>query len=105
MNPADYGWLVLLTPLIGLGFNIAVGPSVSRRVVAWVASLSILAGFVLSLLAFIDLLSRDDSQRAFVSTGLGMPASLILRASSSSSFGVSSRSPSSFWIAFICSLR
>jgi NADH-quinone oxidoreductase subunit L len=69
MNAADYGWLVLLTPLIGLGFNIAVGPSVSRRVVAWAASLSILAGFVLSLLAFIDLLSRDDSQRALVSTG------------------------------------
>ena len=61
MNAADYGWLVLLTPLLGLGFNIAVGASVSRRVVAWAASLSILAGFVLSLLAFFDLLSRDDS--------------------------------------------
>ena len=47
MNAADYGWLVLLTPLLGLGFNIAVGASVSRRVVAWAASLSILAGFVL----------------------------------------------------------
>jgi NADH-quinone oxidoreductase subunit L len=69
MNAADYGWLVLLTPLLGLGFNIAVGPSVSRRVVAWAASLSILAGFVLSLLAFFDLLSRDDSKRAIVSTG------------------------------------
>ncbi len=69
MNAADYGWLVLLTPLLGLGFNIAVGASVSRRVVAWAASLSILAGFVFSLLAFFDLLSRDDSQRAIVSTG------------------------------------
>jgi NADH-quinone oxidoreductase subunit L len=69
VNAADYGWLVLLTPLLGLGFNIAVGASVSRRVVAWAASLSILAGFVLSLLAFFDLLSRDDSQRAIVSTG------------------------------------
>jgi NADH-quinone oxidoreductase subunit L len=69
MNAADYGWLVLLTPLLGLGFNIAVGPSVSRRWVAWGASLSILAGFVFSLLAFIDLLSRDDSRRAIVSTG------------------------------------
>ena len=69
MNAADYGWLVLLTPLIGLAFNIGVGPSVSRRTVAWAASLSILAGFVLSLLAFIDLLGRDDSQRAIVSTG------------------------------------
>ncbi|HET6172212.1 MAG TPA: NADH-quinone oxidoreductase subunit L [Gaiellales bacterium] len=69
MNAADYGWLVLLTPLIGLGFNMAVGPSVSRRVVAWGASLSILGGFVFSLLAFIDLLTRDDSQRAIVSTG------------------------------------
>jgi NADH-quinone oxidoreductase subunit L len=69
MNAADYGWLVLLTPLLGVGFNIAVGPSVSRRVVAWSASLSILAGFVLSLLAFLDLLSRDDSRRAIVSTG------------------------------------
>jgi NADH-quinone oxidoreductase subunit L len=69
MNAGGYGWLVLLTPLIGLGFNIAVGPSVSRRVVAWGASLSILGGFVFSLLAFIDLLSRDDSRRAIVSTG------------------------------------
>jgi NADH-quinone oxidoreductase subunit L len=69
MNAGDYGWLVLLTPLVGLAFNIAVGPSVSRRFVAWAASLSILAGFVFSLLAFIDLLSRDDSQRAIVSTG------------------------------------
>ena len=69
MNAADYGWLVLLTPLIGLAFNIGVGPSVARRTVAWAASLSILAGFVLSLLAFIDLLGRDDSQRAIVSTG------------------------------------
>ena len=25
MNAASYGWLVLLTPLLGLGFNIAVG--------------------------------------------------------------------------------
>ena len=32
-------------------------------------------------------------------------ASLHRRASSSSSFGVSSSSPSSFWMAFICSLR
>ena len=62
MNAGDYGWLVLLTPLVGLAFNIAVGPSVSRRFVAWAASLSILAGFVFSLLAFIDLLSRDDSR-------------------------------------------
>ncbi|MDX6573094.1 MAG: NADH-quinone oxidoreductase subunit, partial [Gaiellales bacterium] len=69
MNAADYGWLVLLTPLLGLGFNIAVGPSVSRRFVAWGASLSILAGFVFSLLAFVDLLGRDDSRRAIVSTG------------------------------------
>jgi NADH-quinone oxidoreductase subunit L len=69
MNAGGYGWLVLLTPLLGVGFNIAVGPSVSRRFVAWAASLSILAGFVFSLLAFIDLLSRDDSQRAIVSTG------------------------------------
>jgi len=69
MNAADYGWLVLLSPLIGLAFNIGVGPSVSRRAVAWVASLSVLGGFVCSLLAFIDLLTRDDSQRAIVSTG------------------------------------
>jgi NADH-quinone oxidoreductase subunit L len=69
MNAADYGWLVLLSPLLGLAFNIAIGPSVSRRAVAWAASLSVLAGFVLSVLAVIDLLSRDDSQRAIVSTG------------------------------------
>jgi NADH-quinone oxidoreductase subunit L len=69
MNAGGYGWLVLLTPLLGVGFNIAVGPSVSRRVVAWAASLSILAGFACSLLAVGDLLSRDDSQRAIVSTG------------------------------------
>ena len=37
--------------------------------VTWVASLSVLAGFVLSLLALIDLLTRDDSQRSIVSTG------------------------------------
>jgi NADH-quinone oxidoreductase subunit L len=69
MNAADYGWLVLLSPLLGLAFNIGIGPSVSRRAVAWAASLSVLAGFVLSVLAVIDLLSRDDSQRAIVSTG------------------------------------
>jgi NADH-quinone oxidoreductase subunit L len=69
MNAADYGWLVLLTPLLGLGFNIAVGSSVSSRLVARVASLSVLAGFVLSVLALIDLLTRDDSQRSLVSTG------------------------------------
>jgi len=39
------------------------------------------------------------------STGFGIPASAILRAISSRSFGASSMSPSSFWIAFICSLR
>ncbi|MDX6562854.1 MAG: NADH-quinone oxidoreductase subunit [Gaiellales bacterium] len=69
MNAADYGWLVLLSPLVGLAFNIGVGPSVSRRAVSWAASLSVLAGFVFSLLAFIDLLGRDDSRRAIVSTG------------------------------------
>jgi NADH-quinone oxidoreductase subunit L len=69
MNAADYGWLVLLTPLLGLAFNIGVGPSVSRRAVGWAASLSVLAGFVFSLLACIDLLGRDDSRRAIVSTG------------------------------------
>jgi NADH-quinone oxidoreductase subunit L len=69
VNAGGYGWLVLLTPLLGLGFNIAVGPSISKRAVAWSASLAILGGFVFSLLAFIDLLSRDDSQRAIVSTG------------------------------------
>jgi NADH-quinone oxidoreductase subunit L len=69
MNAADYGWLVLLSPLLGLAFNIGVGPSVSRRAVGWAASLSVLGGFVFSLLAFLDLLTRDDSQRAIVSTG------------------------------------
>ena len=33
MNAGDYGWLVLLSPLLGLAFNIGVGPSVSRRAV------------------------------------------------------------------------
>jgi NADH-quinone oxidoreductase subunit L len=69
MNGADYGWLVLLSPLVGLAFNIGIGPSVSRRAVSTVASLSVLAGFVLSVLALIDLLGRDDSRRAIVSTG------------------------------------
>jgi NADH-quinone oxidoreductase subunit L len=69
VNAADYGWLVLLMPLLGFGFNIAVGGSVPRRVVAWAASLSVLAAFVFSLLAFVDLLSREDSQREFVSVG------------------------------------
>ena len=45
MNASSYGWLVLLTPLLGLAFNIAIGlerlePRSSTRV----ASLSILAG-------------------------------------------------------------
>jgi NADH-quinone oxidoreductase subunit L len=69
MNAGDLGWLVLLSPLVGLAFNIAVGPSVSRRAVTWFASLSILAGFVLSVLALIDLLGRDDAQRQIVSVG------------------------------------
>jgi NADH-quinone oxidoreductase subunit L len=69
MNAADYGWLVLLSPLVGLAFNIGIGPSVSRRMVGWVASLSVLGGFVFAVLACIDLLTRDDSQRAIVSTG------------------------------------
>ncbi len=69
MNAGDYGWLVLLCPLLGLAFNIGVGPSVTRRAVAWVASLSILASFVFSLLATIDLLRRGDEERAIVSTG------------------------------------
>ena len=34
MNAAGYGWLVLLSPLVGLAFNIGFGPSVSRRAVA-----------------------------------------------------------------------
>ena len=69
MNASSYGWLVLLTPLLGLGFNIAIGSSVSNRLVTRVASLSILAGFVFAVLALIDLLTRDDSQRSIVSTG------------------------------------
>ncbi|MDX6666565.1 MAG: hypothetical protein QOG68_2771, partial [Solirubrobacteraceae bacterium] len=61
MNAADYGWLVLASPLAGLALNIGIGSSISRRAVAWIASLSVLAGFVCSVLAVIDLLSRDDS--------------------------------------------
>ena len=73
MNAADYGWLVLLTPLLGLGFNIAVGAErlPARRGLGRPRSRS-WPGFVLSLLAFIDLLSRDDSQRAHRLDGLAL---------------------------------
>jgi NADH-quinone oxidoreductase subunit L len=63
MTAALYGWLCLLTPLVGLAFNLTLGAGFSRRTVGWVASLSILAGFVLSVGALIHLLQQEPSQR------------------------------------------
>ena len=48
---------------------------------------------------------RSSSRSASFLTSSGMPAASIFSASSSFSFVWSSPSPSSFWIAFICSRR
>ena len=49
--------------------------------------------------------SRSSSRTASFLTASGMPAASILARSSSISLACSSPSPSSFWIAFICSRR
>ena len=46
-----------------------------------------------------------SSELAFSRASFGMPAALMRFSSSPISFGASSSSPSSFWMAFICSFR
>jgi len=50
-------------------------------------------------------LSLPSSDAAFSLASFGIPAAFMRCSSSASSFGASSISPSSFWIAFICSFR
>ena len=71
MNAADYGWLVLLAPLVGLAFNIARRARASRAARSrWVGVALGARGLrLLGARASSTCSTRDDSQRAIVSTG------------------------------------
>ena len=69
MSATTLAWLALLTPVLGAGFSLAVGPGVSRRTVGMVCSAAILAGFACSVGVFIQLLRHGDSERNLLSVG------------------------------------
>ena len=68
MNAAAYGWLVLLTPLLGLAFNIALGRA--SRAASWPGGVALDPGRLRALAARLHrpALARR-LERAIVSTG------------------------------------
>jgi NADH-quinone oxidoreductase subunit L len=69
MNPATFGWLIVLCPLVGtiviaLGFTRLRG----SRAAGWIGTAAIALAFVASVLAFIALEDRGSSHREVTST-------------------------------------
>jgi NADH-quinone oxidoreductase subunit L len=69
MTASYAAWIALAAPLAGLAFTIAVGSSVSRRTVAFVASGVMLGAFIASCVALFSLLRRSPGHRVELSTG------------------------------------
>jgi NADH-quinone oxidoreductase subunit L len=69
MTAAYAAWIALAAPLAGLAFTIAIGSSVSKRTVGWIASGALLGAFVCACVALFSLLSRAPAQREIQSTG------------------------------------
>jgi NADH-quinone oxidoreductase subunit L len=66
--PTTFAWLVLLFPLLGT-VTIALGHRwLPGRSAGWLGTLAIFLSFVLSLAAFIALLSQDPAHRQLVSS-------------------------------------
>lgn len=65
---ADYIWLIPIFPLAGFILNGLLGKGFSKRTVAWVACLSVIASFAVSAIIFVQFLGLPAEARVFEQT-------------------------------------
>jgi NADH-quinone oxidoreductase subunit L len=61
-------WVCLLSPLAAVVALVLAGTRISRRVAAYLATLSVAVSFGGAVVAFVELVSRDENDRHVVST-------------------------------------
>ncbi len=60
----NYVWLIPLLPLLGVLVNVALGRWLSRRIVAFLACLAVVASFLVALLVFFEMLGLPTETEA-----------------------------------------
>ncbi|MBA2297333.1 MAG: NADH-quinone oxidoreductase subunit L, partial [Actinobacteria bacterium] len=61
-------WICLLSPLAGAWAITAMGDSITRRMAAWISTVSVFVGFGGAVAAFLGLLRRGEEERQTLTT-------------------------------------